>query len=519
MSSTLDFINAQKSLTVKKTHIEMEGVASAILSDKSRASGISLWPEPRPINDIEHGYDNIRVFDKSRNDLLSKMSLAISEQMQFPVDSVFLHGLGVMASAMTKSFKYEYYGSTSPVTIYVVTAQPPSTGKSGVNGAFFHPVRIAFDDFNDKQKRKRGKIEGKLISLKKDIKSAPKNEIETLARELDKLEDQLETTPIYSYSVSDSTPEALTELALKQNGLFNVISDEGTAITSLLGSTYSSDKNKTNAEAILKGWDGEYISSARVLRGHTKGFIRGSVAVLAQDEAVQTILELAVRGNGVAERFFLLREKNMLGERDHTKFKGIDNSLKSSYSMLISKLVHNDDFTFKISPAGMKLIVAVKIEYEPLMADNKEFSSSLLRGVAGKMDKRVLKTACVLHVAEHWNSKGGPDTISAKTIQWAINICKALMSAYQRTATSSGFVGSDAECQKVIEAMIRYMNRGKMTTTPSQLRDNVKNIAIFKDIPKLSSHLSVDVIPRLVEMGYCCVVKKQIYINPRLRNM
>ena len=105
---------------------------------------------------------DIKVVDKSRKDILTNAAIGIAKQVQFPINTAFMHGMGIIATAMTKSFSYEYYGNECPVNLYVVTSQPPSTGKSGVNNFFVSPVRIAFVDYNKSQQIKRNKIESKI---------------------------------------------------------------------------------------------------------------------------------------------------------------------------------------------------------------------------------------------------------------------------------------------------------------------------------------------------------------------
>jgi hypothetical protein len=115
------------------------------------------WQDPIDIEVAEDTILDIKVVDHKRNDILTRAAVAISNQVQFPVNTAFMHGLGIIATAMTKSFYYEYYGNESPVNLYVVTSQPPSTGKSGINNFFAGPVRIAFVDYNKAQQSKRSK--------------------------------------------------------------------------------------------------------------------------------------------------------------------------------------------------------------------------------------------------------------------------------------------------------------------------------------------------------------------------
>jgi hypothetical protein len=517
--STSDLIAGLTSLNKTKLQIEMDHVKMIIsgVGGESRAHQIGLWPEYSSSSLNDNDYDDVSVFDDTANDLLTRMSRNVSEVIQFPVNSVFIHGLAVLSSAMNKGFSYKYHG-TGPVTIYSVVSQPPSTGKSGVHGAFFHPIRIAFEGYNKIQEKKRASIEYKISKIKKEMKNAEEYEIEAIAKSIEDLESQLEETHVYNYSVSDSTPESLARGALGHGGLFNVLSDESAAISSVLGEMYGSG-GKTNSECILKGWDGEYVSISRVGSGDIKGFVRGSVAVLAQDGVIESILKIASEGNGIAERFFLLKEANMFGKRKRRRKDRIhkDESLHSEYANLVAKLVHTDDFIFNINNDSIDLIEDACEAFEPELSDGGRYSKGMLRGVAGKFDKRVVKVACILHVAKNWDTTGGPDTVDTQCVERAIHICKEMMRAYEKTAQSEGYVGSESECMAIIDALTRYTSRGKLVTNSSQLRDTVKRLTIFKDTPKLAAYIAHNITPKLESLGYCCVIKKKIYINPHLR--
>jgi len=164
------------------------------------------WGEPI-VPDDNDDIISVKVVDKRKKDLLTTLSLGISEQIQFPVNTIFMHGLGVIASAMTKSFSYEYHGEESPVNLYVVTSQPPSSGKSGVNKFLANPVRNAFTDYNTGQAKKRALLESRSASLKADLKKATNDaEIECGSVELIELEERLSKIPLYKYAVSNATP-------------------------------------------------------------------------------------------------------------------------------------------------------------------------------------------------------------------------------------------------------------------------------------------------------------------------
>lgn len=477
----------------------------------------SEWQDPLDFETSEDRIIKIDVVDDKRTDILTMAAVAISKQVQFPVNTAFMHGMGIIATAMTKSFTYEYYGNEAPVNLYIVTSQPPSTGKSGINNFFVAPVRIAFGDFNKSQQIKRNKIESKIKEIKIELKDAVKDpEIDALLTEMGGLTEKLEETPVYRYSVSNTTPEALEQIAFAQTGFWNVISDEAGAINVLLGNMYS-EGSLSNADIILQSWDGDWLSSSRITRKAGEGFVRGSISVVAQDETISTILQAGARGNGISERFLLLRENNKLGNRDHNKFEAVPSSVKVDYSMLVNELVFSDKTTFKFSSEAKDLIKRNKIKIEPHLSDGGIYSNNLLRGVVGKMDKQVMKMSCVLHVAEKWKGKDQPITIEADTVKWAIKMYKELIKLYIDAADSNGFIGEVSEIKAIKEQFIKFLQKDKNCVTYSELKDYIKNRAVFKGRARLASYIKDKLLMRLLELKFCTLVDDKMIINPRLK--
>jgi len=477
----------------------------------------SQWGDPVDFEHTDERILNIKLVDDARSDLLTQMAIGISKQVQFPKNSAFLHGLGIIATAMTKSFSYSYRGSNAPVNLYVVTSQPPSTGKSGVNNLFVAPVRVAFNDFNDSQKKKRGKIEHQIKDAKTELKASNNDlEVDTLIAQISDLEAELESKPIYKYSVSNTTPEALEQVAFNQLGTWNLISDEAGSINVLLGNMYS-DNAMTNADIVLQSWDGDWLSVARITRKTGDGYVRGSIAVIAQDETISTILDAGIKGNGVSERFLLLRENDMLGYRDHTSYIPLCESVKVSYSALINQLVFSENTVFKFDDCASDLIMKNKVKIEPHMKENGMYSNNLLRGVVGKMDKQVMKIACVLHVVEHWGNGLKPLYINADTVKWAIKLYKELIKLYIDAADSNGFIGEVSEIKAIKEQFAKFVQKGKFAVTPTELKDFVKRKSVFRGRTKLAGYIKDKLLIKCIELRLCTLHDGKIAINPKLR--
>lgn len=479
----------------------------------------SEWP---PVKELAESnkVPKINIVDKHRHDPLTQLAIDVSNNVQFPVNTAFLHGLGCIASAMNKSFHYEYYGSEAPVTLYCLSSQPPSTGKSQINNIFTKPIRIAYADLNKEQAKKRMEIDIKLKAAKKEYanqeKSGDVNAMAAIAQDIANLTDELNACPIYKYSVSNATPEALEKIAFNQLGIFNVISDEAGSINTLLGLSYNDKATKNNADLVLQGWDGDYMSSARITRDSAEGFVRGCVSVIAQDETIDAILQAGERGNGVSERFLIMKEQNLFGLRDHFKEQSMDSSILNRYNQLVNGLVNSGKTVFKVSDEAKVFIQQKKQELEPMLADDGRYSNSMMRGAIGKMDKQVHKIASVLHVVENFHNGSAPVTITLETFKWAYSVYSELAKMYECAAEDKGYTGEMAELKAVINQLSKLSDKNKYEVKPRQLRDSLRNLKAFKGKTNFTSHLMDVLIPRCEALNYCRVFGDMIKINPSI---
>ena len=474
------------------------------------------WTDPVDFEVVDESLVEVTLVDTKRTDILTELSTAIAKQIQFPVNTAFLHGMGVIATAMTKSFSFEYNQDIKPVALYVVTSQPPSTGKSGVNNFFVSPVRIAFSDFNNTQKIKRAKLDFKSKEIKEALKGAGNdNELSSLMEDMAAVESELDDNPIYKYSVSNTTPEALENMSFTQKGTWNLVSDEAGSINVLLGNMYS-DAKVSNADIVLQSWDGDWLSVNRITRNAGDGYVKGSIAVIAQDETISTILQAGAKGNGVSERFLILRENNLLGYRNHGSYTPVPQALRARYAQLINELVFSDDTVFKFSKSCQSIIAKNKNKIEPHMRDNGIYSNNLLRGVVGKMDKQVMKMACVLHVVQHWKGGAKPTKINDSTVKWAIELHSELIKLYINAADSNGFIGEISELKCLKEQFIKFLDKKKFAVTATEIKDYVKNKPVFKGRTKLAKYITEKLLVKCIEYRLCTLCEGKIAINPRL---
>lgn len=481
----------------------------------------NLWPAPKVEDAVDFEFETKEIVSMSggRDDILTLCARDIAGSVQFPVSTAFMHGMGIIATAMTLNFEYKYYDSPKKVNLYIVTSQPTGAGKSAMNDYFYKPVEAEYNRISDANKRERRRCSVKIDQYQEQLKQA-KNVDEIIALENDIQSEEMKKSqfPVYIYTWTDVTPEALEVSASYQGGIFNLVSDEATVINSLLGDMYS-DRTKNN-EMLLKGWDGDLVSSARVGRKGFNGYPNGNVAVCAQDETIKAILFAGERGNGICQRFLIHREPTMMGKRIYAgnKYKKKDEALQSRYCKLIHEILSERNITLSFSPDAMNFIHIIKDRYEGTIGDGGSNSQEMLRGVVAKIDKQIMKMSCILHAVKEWDIKGSKSkTISEDTVMWAFSIYESLLESYINSASSQGFIGKGVEVEKIKAKLMTYAAKGDKVVSIQKLKDSVKNINPFKGHQKLIKRLREDILPQIEDDKWIVINGNELIINPKLR--
>lgn len=481
----------------------------------------SHWPEPRQIETLEVARSGNQDLMHGANNLVKELCSSIAETIKFPVNTTYLHAIGCIASAMTKSFTFKYGHENKAVNLYIVSAQPPSTGKSGVNSILSDPIMDAYDEVNEANKKTRRKAQREVTSVERDIakgKMDDYEEIEAMDR-LEAAEKVLRDTPEWIPIISDTTIEAAEDLAGNQTGMFNIISAESESVNVITGGVYGDDNTKSsNFGLLLNAWDNERVSTARITRKGHNGYVRASISVIAQDQSVETILRAGSSGRGLAERFLLLTEPNLLGKRDFSVTKPLRDDLYTQYKNLISNIVHEKFISLKIEDAGLQQISSFRQGVEKEMSDSGRFENNLLTGFMGKADKQIIKLACVLHTIDAWQN-GGSRSVTVKDdhVIAAISLFIELAKTYISAADYMGFVGDKSEMIKATDYIEKKAQKGTLKLRVRQMANDLKNVKPFKGTRHMTDKIRKTILPKLEELSYCTVANDQIYINPRLK--
>lgn len=506
---------------------EKEGISPirvAINANGYRQSA-SFWGDVQDMDSVSERYPVISLGNDF--DIVGKLASNAARSVQFPESSAYMHFLGCISAAMLGRFTVDYHGTDQPTALYVVTSQPPSTGKSAINSLAIKPMIAEVDRLNEMRKKERKRIMAKISAIKTELKGEKsKTDLAQLYEEQEDLEEKLEKMCDIVFPVSDTTPEGLARINNRQ-GNFSVISDEATSINSLLGMTYASSDRKTNSELVLKAWDAGHVSIARANADNNMSFVAmGAMAVIAQDETIEGIMAAGSRGIGVSERFLLVREESFLGRRKfvdgdgNSTYTPIDSELVAQYYKLVHEIMSEVDVKLKVSDGAMRYLNRARQEMEPHLADGGKYSHTMLRGAMGKFDKQAIRIAAVLHTVRNWfNEKGNAQksrTIDLDTMQEAVAMFYELSKTYLSSANSAGHAGGDAEKRVLIDSIVKRGKNAKGVIKFRSLYEGVRKIRPFAAQSGITKRIRDHLLPELEEMGYVCVINDDIYLNPRL---
>jgi len=511
-----------------KIGVPIQQILAPIPSNTDRSKSILESLDPRywpPINHDaigeEQAYTAISINQPKL--MIGKMSKAIADTIQFPVNTIFAHALGCVASAAVWNFTYKIDSSFrqesgAPINIFVCSSQPPSTGKSGVHKYLSQQSGISFKKTNTARAMKQAAtlkdIEELEAKGKKDNSLSEQDELRLYELKL-----ELPSLGQISPMISDATPEALEKAAIDHGGIVNVLSAEAESITVPIGGLYS--EKGSNMGLILSLWDNEMVCVKRSSRVGFNGLVKGCFSVLAQDPAIDAILQAGLLGRGIAERFLLVKEPDLLGTRDKKKTVPMDKEVQKVYDEMIDNVINAGETELVIDHDCYESVLDKMCEYEKEMCSDGLFGNNMLRGFIGKADKQICKLACILHISEEWQSHGKRSKkVKAKYVGAAIEIFDQFKKGILDITENKGIAGDAALTKATYDALhfAKHENKNKFTKLDIRklrsLSPVVKKDSVFSTTPDLTKNLRENIIPALVALGVCAFDGKVIYINP-----
>ena len=425
------------------------------------------------------------------------LTLAIKQahDAQFPASTAILVALTSFSATLGLSYCTAYPNRTRmPLGLYFVGEQPPSSAKSRVLNFFNSPVQEAVSILNQSRFKQN----------KESSDSKPP-------------EDELSFIRVLSGNI---TPEALEQKHCNSNsGYFSLASAEQGLLNTFLGLTRGNDRSNDN-DMILKSFNGEWHSSDRITRSGYSGFVHGSFLCIAQDGSINTILSQS-QSTGLAERFILYVEPNMLGERNFTTHQPITHeSDVFTYEEAIARIVNKIDELPNKAPALKELnilrlserswleIRKFRDSMEPLIADGAKYSNSIMRGFVGKLDIHVMKLSATLHGSFHALESGKiPETISFHWVKLALKMFFVCIERVYQLLHDMDIIGLTAQEESVLQ-LFQSKNRPLNMREITQSRIKVRP---FKDM----SSNKTEAVKHTVDV---LLIKNEIHQVKDIRN-
>ncbi|MFB2643134.1 DUF3987 domain-containing protein [Shewanella bicestrii] len=439
-----------------------EQAKSTDFADPNGRQQLSKLTPIRPLaggvsNDlINHKAPTLDLQSLASHYALVRFGAEVARFYQFPVNTAILSVMGILSGYAGLKYCVQYPNEQRlPIGLYVVGEQPPAAAKSSVLRTAATPCLKAIKGVNESRRD-----------------AATDDEPAKILRILG----------------SNATPEALeTDYAKQNDGYFSLFSAEQGLSDVLLGLT--SDRKADN-DLLLKGFNGEWHSASRVTRQGYQGFVHGAVTLLAQSGSIDTILAKS-NGTGIAERFLMLSEPTLLGQRQFgtSKPSAINGKLREDYAKAVNDIADwllqtnhypalDNLVSLEIEPKGWEAIANKQQEIEPLLADGALYSHGILRGIFGKIDIQIMKLAATLHIAERLmmgQEVGG--FIPYSIVIVAINMAEALAANVRQILEEKGMIGKSAEC----EAILRMFDNAQCKTEREIIQSRSRVIP-FKDM-------------------------------------
>jgi replicative DNA helicase len=414
------------------------------------------WPELIPLFDETKRMPfPIEVFPK----WLSDHVLALSEDLQTPVDLPANLGLGVLAVAVLGRAKVFYPRGnwTQSLNIYMAVTLPPSIGKSPAKAAMFSVleeieqkrIRVAAVDLADFETTKRLKEKSQRASEEKAVKSkgsereVAEDEARVLSAEIALMQKPLSGKLL----VDDITIEALGVELADAGGCLAIVTAEGGIFDRIAG-LYSDQA--ANLDLYLDAWSSGRYSVSRIGRppiliNETNLCVVTTVQPVVLD-AIGTRREF--RGRGLTERFLLTLPETNVGRRDRKRISTSSPDIRKAYEQAVIDLT---DMYFT-----RRVTLVVDDSASELYSDWDQWTEdSLAPGqflehmgeFVGKLRASVLRIAALLHLA----NGDVREELGVEVMKNAITLGNYYLNHAQAISNRWGTDGSLLKAQQIIE--------------------------------------------------------------------
>lgn len=360
---------------------------------------------------------------------------ALAETTQTPIGMPGLLSLGVLAMAFQRRYYVEVNSDwREPLSLYVVSVQPPADRKSAVISAEIKPAiewqaeQQELEAVEIEQNRTERALLEKSLEAAKNSAAKRKGDFALkraealdLSRQLVEFKELHETRLL----VDDCTQERLVAVMEEQGGAITISSSEG-GVFDLMAGRYD---RQCNLDVYLKAHSGDPINVERVGRGANHiSQPHLSMILTVQPSVIQGVMDNPTfRGRGLCGRFLYCMARSKVGSREVSP-STIPLNVKMEYHNFVKRILSDTGSgTVKLSPDADHIREAFQAYIEPKLAGELEHMSDW----AGKLTGAVVRIAALLHLSSFPATEPiGPEVMAAATCIGEFLIAHA-QAAYQ----------------------------------------------------------------------------------------
>ncbi|MER7172628.1 YfjI family protein [Streptomyces mesophilus] len=388
-----------------------------------------VWEEPIPLSGPRHLPPfPVHVFPA----WLGEFVTAVAEETQTPLDLPGSIALSVLAAAAGGRAVVHVRGNwREPTNLYVVCALPPANRKSAVFALLTDPL---YEAERQLKAQMAPAIVEAALTARLAREAADKAAAKAAGADADKREQLVSdavglaqtaeslTVPVEPLLLADdSTSETVTSLISEQGGRLAVMSAEG-GIFDIIAGRYS---GAPNMEVFLKGHAGDRLRVNRQTRREYIDHPALTIGLAVQPDVLRDIAKVrGFDGRGLLARFLYSMPVSLVGEREIVT-DPIPESVRIRYERNVVTLTlalaeWTDPAVIQLSPEADKALIAYQQRVEPQL---KVRGGALghIANWAGKLAGAVVRTAALLHLAEHLDT-GHTKPVTVDTMQAAISI-------------------------------------------------------------------------------------------------
>lgn len=443
------------------------------------------WPNPVPLGE---GRDRppfpVDVFPEWIRSQVEQ----VAEEMQLTPDLASMFAITALSIVAAGRIEVRVRGPwKEPANTYIVTALPPSAGKSPTMRSMLEPLDEWEARLIEEIASKVDEVETrrKIITkqYEKAVNSGETAEALALADELRELDPVVEPKLI----ADDVTPEKVAILLSEQEGRLAIVSAEG-GLFSMMTGRYS---DKANLDVYLQAWSRDTIRVDRV--GRPAALIRRptlTVGLAVQPSVIQALSENPeLHGRGLVARFMYSIPADTVGARDLARESTYDDRIADRYASRligIAESLPEEQTTLSLSAGAVRAFNAWRQGHEARMHADGD-----LRHMAEwvtKLHSTTARVAALLHVAH-----GAYDGPIGETVMKAAISIGDYWEAHARLAHD--LWGTDPVAVKanaILEAAVRH------GVTRLTMRDAY--VANRRLMPRVAD--TVEPLTMLVERGW-----------------